>query len=111
MLIAYDPRTAGRSGRCRAGPTLGPVDPESTQQQPQPPARPPDLQPFHVDLPRLVGIGTAAWLVALVLTVAIPALHQDERDWWPWAALSGVLLGLVGLAYMRIGRGNIADMH
>jgi hypothetical protein len=95
------------------------VDPDPTQ-QPSPvpsqvpsqvPASPPELEPFHVDLPRLVSIGTAAWLVALVLTVAIPALHRDERDWWPWAALSGVLLGVVGLAYIRIGRGNIADMH
>lgn len=94
-----------------ARPYPGLVDPDPTQQPTQVPASPPELEPFHVDLPRVVSIGTAGWLVALVLTVAIPALHQDERDWWPWAALSGVLLGVVGLAYIRIGRGNIADMH
>lgn len=71
---------------------------------------PPELAPFQVNLPRVVTIGTAAWLVALVLTLAIPALHRDDRDWWPWAALTGVLLGLVGLAYLRRGRGNIADI-
>ena len=98
-------------GRSASRPYPGPVDPDPTQQQSQVQPRPPELEPFHVDLPRLVMIGTAAWLVALVLTVAIPALHRDGRDWWPWAAVSGVLLGLVGLAYIRIGRGNIADMH
>jgi uncharacterized membrane protein len=69
---------------------------------------PPPLQPLHVDVQRVVLIGTAVWLVALVVILAVPDLHHGSRDWWPWAALTGALLGLVGLAYLRRGRGNAA---
>jgi hypothetical protein len=74
------------------------------QQRPHPP----ELAPLQINLPRVVTIGTAAWLVALVGTLAVPSLHRGSHHWWPWAAGSGVLLGLVGLAYLRRGRGNIA---
>jgi Protein of unknown function (DUF2530) len=73
------------------------------------PARPPALSPVPVNLPRIVTIGTAAWLVALVVTLVVPSLHRGDHDWWPWAALCGALLGLVGLGYLHRGRGNIAD--
>jgi hypothetical protein len=57
---------------------------------------------------RLTLIGTAIWLVALVLSLAVPGLHHGSRHWWPWAALAGVLLGVVGAAYLHRGRGNAA---
>jgi hypothetical protein len=69
---------------------------------------PPALSPLHVDTARIVMAGTALWLVALVVTLVVPALHRGGHDWWPWAALSGSLLGLLGLAYVRRGRGNAA---
>jgi cyanate permease len=53
--------------------------------------------------------GTAAWLVALVLTLAVPALHEGDRHWWPWACVAGVAIGVVGLVYIRRGRGNASD--
>lgn len=74
------------------------------------PAHPPELEPLQVNLPRLVTIGTTGWLVALVITLVVPSLHRGQHDWWPWAAAAGVLLGLVGLAYLHRGRGNIADL-
>jgi uncharacterized membrane protein len=77
---------------------------DSTDAVPDPPA----LEPLHVDVQRVVVIGTVVWLVALVVILAVPDLRSGSRDWWPWAALSGALLGLVGLAYVRRGRGNAA---
>jgi hypothetical protein len=69
---------------------------------------PPPLQPLHVNTPRVVQIGTALWVVALVLTLAVPGLHHGSRSWWPWAAVAGLVLGVVGLVYLHRGRGNAA---
>ena len=69
---------------------------------------PPVLEPLHVDTLRVVLVGTAIWLVALVLTLVVPDLHSGARSWWPWAALAGTVLGGVGGVYVRRGRGNAA---
>ncbi|MBC9822212.1 DUF2530 domain-containing protein [Terrabacter sp. MAHUQ-38] len=58
---------------------------------------------------RIVEVGIALWVVALVITLAVPALHEGGRDWWPWACVAGVLLGGMGWAYVRRGRGNARD--
>ena len=50
--------------------------------------------------------GEAVWLVALVLTLAVPALHEGDRHWWPWTCVAALVLGGLGLAYVRRGRGN-----
>jgi hypothetical protein len=68
----------------------------------------PELAPLPVNTFRVVLVGTALWLVALALSLLVPALHRDSRSWWPWGALAGLLLGLLGLAYLRRGRGNAA---
>ena len=65
-----------------------------------------DLLPVKVDVLRVVEIGVGLWVVALVLTLVIPSLHQDERDWWPWACVAGAALGAIGWAYIKRGRGN-----
>jgi hypothetical protein len=68
----------------------------------------PELQPLSVDSVRIVVGGTALFAVALVVTLVVPALHSGDRDWWPWACVSGLALGLIGLAYILRGRGNAA---
>jgi outer membrane lipoprotein SlyB len=50
----------------------------------------------------LVGIGL--WLVALVVTLVVPALHTGDRSWWPWTCVTGAALG--GFAYWFVGRGR-----
>lgn len=76
--------------------------------EPREPEQLQPLQPLHVDMIRLVGAGTTVWLLLLVVSLAVPGLHSGGRHWWPWAALAGLLLGLVGLLYLRRGRGNAA---
>lgn len=73
-----------------------------TQQQQEPLV----IEPLKVDTPHIIIVGLALWAVALVLTVAIPALHSGDRDWWPWTAVAGLVLGGLGLTYVRRGRGN-----
>jgi hypothetical protein len=64
------------------------------------------LEPLRVDTARVVGIGVLLWLVALVLTLVIPALHEGDRSWWKWTCVAGAALGALGWAYVRRGRGN-----
>ena len=80
--------------------TAGPLDP---------PAGRPPLEPFHVQTVKVLVIGTSLWVVALVVTLFVPWMHQGARSWWPWACLAGAGLGLIGLLYLRRGRGNAAQ--
>lgn len=66
----------------------------------------PDLEPLPVGTPLIVVIGIGAWVVALAVTLLVPALHTGDRSWWPWACVAGVGLGALGLAYVLRGRGN-----
>ena len=76
--------------------------------QPKRPLRP-EPQPLAVHTPRIVEAGIALWLVALVVTLAVPALHTGDRAWWPWTCAAGAGIGLAGWAYVRRGRGNARD--
>lgn len=65
-----------------------------------------EVEPLHVPMLRIIEAGMAAWVVALVVTLLVPALHQGDRSWWPWTCVAGFLLGILGWAYVRRGRGN-----
>ena len=67
-----------------------------------------ELKPLAVSTARVVLWGELAWLVALVVILAVPALHEGDRDWWPWVPVAGIALGLIGFSYVRRGRGNAA---
>lgn len=77
----------------------------------EPPARPEPLRPLAVDTVHVVQIGLGVWSVALVVCLLVPALHTGSRDWWPWACVSGLVLGLLGLGYLYRGRGNAASLR
>jgi hypothetical protein len=70
--------------------------------------RPDAVSTPPVDSARIIVAGTGCWVLALAVTLAVPALHQGERGWWPWTCVTGMVLGLIGLAYVRRGRGNAA---
>lgn len=57
----------------------------------------------------VVRWGMAAWLVALVVILAVPDLRTGDRSWWPWVPVAALALGVVGLTYMGRGRGNASD--
>jgi hypothetical protein len=65
-----------------------------------------ELQPLSWSTGRIIIGGTAAWVVALVVTLVVPALHTGDRSWWPWCCVAGIALGAVGFSYVRRGRGN-----
>jgi hypothetical protein len=67
------------------------------------------IEPLAVPTVRIVRAGIACWVLALAVTLLVPALRTGERDWWPWACVAGALLGGLGYAYVRRGRGNASD--
>ena len=73
------------------------------------PTTPEQIEPLHVPMLRIIEVGVALWAVALVVTLVVPALHEGGRDWWPWACVAGIVLGGIGWAYVRRGRGNARD--
>ncbi len=68
-----------------------------------------DLRPLTLPMLRIVAGGVLAWLLALLVTLAVPSLRTGERSWWPWCCVAGAALGGLGWAYLRRGRGNAAD--
>jgi hypothetical protein len=91
----------GEGYAARVNESQGPTDGEVAE----------ELQPLAVSTPRVVLWGELAWLVALVVILAVPSLHEGDRHWWPWVPVVGILLGLIGLSYVRRGRGNAAGAH
>lgn len=72
---------------------------------------PEDPEPLRSDTARILQIGMAIWGVALVVSLLVPALHQADRQWWPWTCVVGIVGGALSLLSVRRGRGNAADAH
>lgn len=69
---------------------------------------PAPVEPLRVPTQRIIAVGVGLWLVALVVTLAVPTLHIGDRSWWPWTCLTGALLGLFAMWFVRRGKGNAA---
>jgi len=63
-------------------------------------------EPLAVSVPRIVLAGMAVWAVALAVCLIVPSLHNGSRSWWPWACVTGLVLGAMGYLYVVRGRGN-----
>ena len=91
-------------------PAADPAPSEPAAEQPHvEDVRTEEIEPLHVPMLRIIEAGLAAWLVALVVTLVVPALHEGDRSWWPWTCVAGLLLGGIGWVYVRRGRGNARD--
>lgn len=71
----------------------------------QPPAagkRVLEVQPMQVNLSRIVAIGTGLFALAFVGLIAFHGrLDRAGHAHWPWIALVGAGLGLLGLLQLR----------
>jgi hypothetical protein len=63
----------------------------------------PTPEPLDVDAVSVVTVGTVLWgVAALVLALFVRGwLERNDDVWWIWTCISGFLLGLVGIAYVR----------
>lgn len=64
--------------------------------------RRPDPPPLATDDPAVIRFGIGVWAV---LWVAALVLHGTLRDhghgWWIWTPPAGIVLGFLGLVYVR----------
>ena len=57
---------------------------------------------MEVDLARIVLIGTALYAVVAVILLPLQStLNHDGHGRWPWIAVSGVVLGLLGFWFLK----------
>ena len=71
---------------------------------------PAPTEPVHVPTRTIVLVGTAAWTLALVLTLLVPELRTGERSWWPWTCVTGIALGAFALWYVGRGKDGATDL-
>ncbi|MEV5414053.1 DUF2530 domain-containing protein [Thermopolyspora sp. NPDC052614] len=58
-----------------------------------------DLEPLQTNDTATILVGTALWVIALiVLLIAQPG--PDQR-WWIWTCVAGIAGGIFGLGYVR----------
>lgn len=71
-----------------------------------------NVEPLDVDGVRTVTIGTLIWFVGfLALLPFYGRLEENGREWWLWACLAGVGLGLCGVEYCRRRRSARRQTH
>ncbi len=60
------------------------------------------VEPLDVDGVRAVAVGTVLWAVAFIVCLLLrDQLAAADTTWWTWVCLTGALLGLPGLWYVR----------
>jgi membrane protein DedA with SNARE-associated domain len=69
---------------------------------PRPPRRPAP-PPLETNEPRIVWIGTALWVLGLVILAVFfrHDLRRHHTEWWLWTCGAGVLLGGYGGWFVR----------
>jgi Protein of unknown function (DUF2530) len=61
-----------------------------------------ELEPMEFDLAKVVMAGTALYALAAVIMLPLhTSLTDGGRGRWPWIAVSGFGLGLLGLYYLK----------
>lgn len=61
-----------------------------------------ELTPVSVDAVPVVVTGTVLWAAALlVLLPFTPRLLRDDHGWWLGMCVTGLVLGLLGIAYTK----------
>lgn len=58
------------------------------------------VEPLDVDGVRTITVGTVLWAIAFVgLLPFADRLGEADARWWLWTCATGVVLGLLGIAY------------
>ena len=61
-----------------------------------------DPEPFETDDVKVVTLGTALWVLALLASLVLrDRLAEGNNEGWTWICLAGAFLGLIGVRYVR----------
>ncbi len=67
------------------------------------------IPPLDVNGVRTMAFGALTWLVALIVLLPFYSTLQDnDRGWWLWTCCAGLGLGIIGVAYCRRRRTQLA---
>jgi hypothetical protein len=67
--------------------------------------RRPDPVPAQTDDRKAVLVGLGLWVVGFVVVlIFLRPLAASGDGWWLWTIVVGLVLGLVGLAYLTVKR-------
>lgn len=70
--------------------------------------RRPDPVPARADARKAALAGTIGWVLVLVGAIAFrDTLDEAGLDWLLWAAVTGVVVGVIGLAVVQLLRRRI----
>ncbi len=62
-----------------------------------------EVEPLRTNDRTTVLVGCAVWAVLLVLgLVNRRTLEAEGHGWWVWTCVAGLVLGLVGLAWLQV---------
>jgi H+/Cl- antiporter ClcA len=62
--------------------------------------RRPAPPPLEANAPLVTWVGIAAWVVALIVLVAVRQHIPPSDRWWIWTCVAGIGLGLFALIYI-----------
>ena len=66
-----------------------------------------DPAPVVTDDRKAMVVGLALWLVALIaVLIALPTLTASDQAWWLEMCVTGLVLGVIGIAYTQRRRGR-----
>jgi hypothetical protein len=62
----------------------------------------PRIAPLDVDGVGAITYGTIAWVVGVVLCLLMrEQLAESGRGWWLWVCVTGAVLGVAGIVFVR----------
>ena len=73
-----------------------------TDENQPPPTGAAPIAPVDVDGVGAITYGTIAWTLCIVLCLVFRTqLAEADRGWWLWVCVTGALLGLAGMVFVR----------
>lgn len=59
-----------------------------------------DVKPLDVDGVKTFKLGTATFIVALILCLIFhQQLAEHGQQWWIWTCVTGIVIGIIGSGY------------
>jgi NhaP-type Na+/H+ or K+/H+ antiporter len=80
---------------------------DATKPTSEPAARPSPPPPLEAHEQVVIWVGTAGWVVALVVLLIVRGSLPPGQRWWIWTCVCGVAFGLFAMWYVpRLKRGR-----